>query len=189
MPRNNATVTGRNLRIIWATTLLGSIAIYFLYAQHLSAGEVSAFVGQYPGWTAAVFFAICVARGLVLIPGTPFLAAGILLFREEPWFLFGLFMASIAVVSWLLYRLSGWLGLAAWFEQRHPEKTARMRQRLEGPYGQWFIALWAFAPVAPTDLACYVAGSVKLPVRKFLPALLAGEAVICGIYIFLLQYI
>lgn len=187
MPRNDASSTGRTLRIIKVSVLLGAILLYILFAQRISADDLTAFVGRYPGWTVAVFFAICVARGIALIPGTPFLAAGILLFRNEPWLLLGVFMASIAVVSWMLYRLSGWLGLAKWFEQHYPDKTERMRRRLEGPYGQWFVALWAFAPIAPTDLVCYVAGSLKIPLRKFLPPLLAGEVVICALYIFIFR--
>lgn len=189
MPRNDTSATGRTLRIIKVSVLLVAIALYVIFAQRFSTDDLTAFVGRYPGWTVAVFFAICVARGVALIPGTPFLAAGILLFRNEPWLLLGVFLASIAVVSWMLYHLSGWLGLAAWFEKHYPEKTERMRQRLQGPYGQWFVALWAFAPIAPTDLVCYVAGTLKIPLRKFLPALLAGETVICTLYIFILRNI
>lgn len=189
MHRNNATATGRTLRIIKVSVLLAAIALYAVFAQRFSTEDLTAFVGRYPGWTVAVYFTICVARGLALIPGTPFLAAGILLFRNEPWLLLAVFMASIAVVSWMLYRLSGWLGLGEWFEKKYPEKTAKMRQRLEGPYGQWFIALWAFAPIAPTDLVCYVAGSLKLPLRKLMLPLLAGETLICAIYIFLFRFI
>lgn len=187
MPRNNASATGRTLRIIKVSVLLAAIALYAVFAGSLTAEDLTAFVGRYPGYTVAVFFTICVLRGLALIPGTPFLAAGILLFRNEPWLLLGVFLASVAVVSVLLYRLSGWLGLGSWFEQHYPEKTERMRQRLTGPYGQWFVALWAFAPVAPTDLVCYVAGTLKIPLRKFLPPLLTGEAVICALYIFIFR--
>ena len=41
-----------------------------------------------------------------------------------------------------------------------------------------------YFPVAPTDLACYVAGVLRLPFWRFLAAICLGETIVCAIYIF-----
>ena len=44
---------------------------------------------------------------------------------------------------------------------------------------------WSFFPLAPTDLICYVCGSLGVDVRKMLAGILVGEGIICALYIFL----
>ena len=44
---------------------------------------------------------------------------------------------------------------------------------------------WSFFPLAPTDLICYVCGSLGVGVRKMLLGILIGEGTICALYIFL----
>ena len=42
-------------------------------------------------------------------------------------------------------------------------------------FGPWAIFLLAFQPILPFDIAGLVAGSLRMPLRKFLPALWAGK--------------
>ena len=44
---------------------------------------------------------------------------------------------------------------------------------------------WSFTPFLPTDLICYVCGSMEIDIRKFLIGILIGEGIACAIYIFL----
>jgi len=44
---------------------------------------------------------------------------------------------------------------------------------------------WSFFPLAPTDLICYVCGSLGVGVPKMLLGILVGEGIICALYIFL----
>jgi uncharacterized membrane protein YdjX (TVP38/TMEM64 family) len=55
---------------------------------------------------------------------------------------------------------------------------------LEHPLGFFFVALWAFFPLVPTDLVCYVAGTTKMNYLKFILAVCAGELILCSFYIF-----
>jgi uncharacterized membrane protein YdjX (TVP38/TMEM64 family) len=45
-------------------------------------------------------------------------------------------------------------------------------QRAIEKYGVFAVTLWSFAPVVPTDLICYVAGTVRMNFWKFVLALI-----------------
>jgi uncharacterized membrane protein YdjX (TVP38/TMEM64 family) len=49
----------------------------------------------------------------------------------------------------------------------------------------WFVALWAFAPVVPTDLICYAAGLVRMPYRRMIAGIIIGELPLVTGYILL----
>ena len=42
-------------------------------------------------------------------------------------------------------------------------------------YGVYIISFWSFFPILPVDVACYIAGTVRLPFIKYIIALTIGE--------------
>jgi uncharacterized membrane protein YdjX (TVP38/TMEM64 family) len=48
----------------------------------------------------------------------------------------------------------------------------------------FFVVLWAFFPLVPTDAVCYVAGSIRMNFLKFIAAIFVGEVFLCSLYIF-----
>jgi membrane protein YqaA with SNARE-associated domain len=44
-------------------------------------------------------------------------------------------------------------------------------------------ATWSFFPFAPTDLVCYVCGTLKIDVKKCLFGVTLGEGAICAVYV------
>jgi uncharacterized membrane protein YdjX (TVP38/TMEM64 family) len=93
-------------------------------------------------------------------------------------------VAGIFISSSLIYFCSEALGFSDYFERKKPAAVARLRRRLEHPLGLAFVSAWAFFPLVPTDAVCYVAGSIKMPFTKFIFAVLAGELVLCSLYVF-----
>jgi uncharacterized membrane protein YdjX (TVP38/TMEM64 family) len=55
---------------------------------------------------------------------------------------------------------------------------------LKHRYGVLIVGSCAFFMVIPTDLVSYVAGTVRMPFRRFICALMTGETILCAIYIF-----
>jgi uncharacterized membrane protein YdjX (TVP38/TMEM64 family) len=45
------------------------------------------------------------------------------------------------------------------------------------------VITWSFFPFAPTDLVCYVCGTLKIDVRKCLFGVTLGEGAICAVYV------
>ncbi len=173
----------RILGIAWLFFFAGFIILYFVYAGELTPENISGFLKNYQSGMLFLYFVLCTLRGLTMIPGTPFLLAGIMLFNDSPFLLLGVFLASMLVTSALMYCLADKLGFSTYFERNYPEKIALIRKKLDGRNGFVFIFLWAFAPFTPTDLICYVAGSVRMRFFNLITPLLAGEAIICAFYI------
>lgn len=174
----------RNLGIVWLLFIAVCVTLYFIYARQLTPENISAFVRNYQSGVLLLYFVLCTIRGITMIPGTPFLLAGIILFQDSPLLLLAIFLASMLVTSAIMFFMAENLGFSSYFEKNYPEKIVLVREKLEGRNGFLFIALWAFAPFTPTDLVCYVAGSVRMRFANLIVPLLAGEAIICAFYIF-----
>jgi uncharacterized membrane protein YdjX (TVP38/TMEM64 family) len=181
-------VTGKFLRLIflsvWVSVVVIAIAFYVLRPAEFSAANIAAFVHSFETEIWLVYLAISAVRGFTLLPSTPLVLAGTLLFPGEPWLVLGISMTGILISSSLIYFCSEALGFASYFETRKPLAVARIRRRLEHPAGLAFVAAWAFFPLVPTDAVCYVAGSTKVHFLKFIFAVFAGEFVLCSFYVY-----
>jgi uncharacterized membrane protein YdjX (TVP38/TMEM64 family) len=123
-------------------------------------------------------------RGFTLLPSTPFVLAGTVLFPEQPMSVLAVSLAGISISSSLIYFSSGALGFSTYLENRSSKLAGEIRNRLEHPAGAFFVALWAFFPAVPTDVVCYVAGTIRMSFPKFILAVLAGEMILCTAYVF-----
>ena len=72
----------------------------------------------------------------------------------------------------LIYKFSDLMGFDEIFA-RHVSND-RVKKAIE-KYGFYAVLLWSFVPVVPTDLICYVAGTVRMSFWKFVLALTLGE--------------
>jgi uncharacterized membrane protein YdjX (TVP38/TMEM64 family) len=131
---------------------------------------------------AAAYFVMGCIRGFTLIPVTYLIPFG--LFFLSPAIHFLLTLGGILVSSASIYFLSDRLGLAEYFESRHAEQVGRVRTLLRERELPIVIG-WSLFPLVPTDLICYVCGSLQIDVRKMLAGILVGEGIICALYIFL----
>lgn len=169
---------------IWIVCLIGAVAHYFLYQEEYTPAKIAAFLQRHESWALLLFLFLSVARAFVLLPVTPLVVAGALLMPESPWTVLGISLLGIALASTLIYYFSDWLGFRPHFERAAPNQLKRIERWLRHPMGAFFIAGWALVPFVPTDLGCYVAGTVRMQFTRFLTAILVGEAILCAIYIF-----
>ncbi|MFT4602287.1 MAG: putative membrane protein YdjX (TVP38/TMEM64 family), partial [Arenicella sp.] len=49
----------------------------------------------------------------------------------------------------------------------------------------WISMIWSFFPLVPTDLICYIAGIVKMPLRYLLIGVGLGELILVTCYVYL----
>jgi uncharacterized membrane protein YdjX (TVP38/TMEM64 family) len=119
-----------------------------------------------------VYFALGSLRGFTLIPVTYLIPFGLLFLSPVVHFL--LTIGGILVSSASIYYLSERLRLAQYFEKRHADQVERTRRLLRRRELPIVIAL-SFFPFAPTDLICYVCGSLGVDIRKMLAGILVGE--------------
>ncbi len=93
-------------------------------------------------------------------------------------------MLGIMTTATYLYFASKFLEFDKLFGEKHKKKTEKITYKLN-KHGFWIVLGWSFFPLVPTDLICYIAGSIKMNFPKYFTAVFIGEAVLVGIYVFL----
>ena len=172
------------LIVVWAVVAITALTLYISSPERFSAGNISAFVEGFETEIWLVYLGLSAIRGFTLLPSTPLVLAGTILFPGQPWLVLAISITGILVSSSLIYFGSEALGFHEYFEQRKPSAVAMIRRRLEHTWGLAFVAAWAFFPLVPTDAVCYVAGTIKMNFFKFILAIFVGELILCSFYVF-----
>ena len=162
-----------------------SCLAYFLYdPSKFTASSISDLILRFENGIILIYFSISVLRGFTLLPSTPLVVAGTLIFSDQPFLVLAISLTGIILSSTMIYYFSDLLGFTDYFNGKKPQTVERIKQRLDHPLGSVFVALWAFFPFVPTDLVCYVAGITRMNFAKFIVSIAIGEAILCSVYIF-----
>lgn len=97
-------------------------------------------------------------------------------------------MVGTLITSYLIYYFSQALQLDDYFERNHKRSIAMIRKWLVR-YELPVIIVWGMLPFTPTDLICYIAGTLNINIRKMLLGVLIGEWLVCIAYIWWIQSI
>ncbi len=170
---------------VWLCAIVAGMGSYLLYPHLFTAENIAEFLRKFEGEIWIIYLAMSALRGFSLLPSTPLVIAGTLLFPDQPFGVLTACIAGILLSSTMIYYFSEFLGFAEFFENHKPELTHKLKAKLEHPLGFIFVALWAFFPLVPTDLVCYLAGTTKMNYWKFFAAIFIGELIICSGYVFL----
>lgn len=135
-----------------------------------------ALLQQFGPFLLLAYFLLSILRGFTLIPSMPFVVAGVLLFPDNLPFVYIISLAGILLSSTLIYYFSQEMGFDEYFEKH--ASYHRIEKWIRS-HGFPFIFVWSFVPFLPTDLVCYIAGTVGVPYRRFILAVALGEALIC----------
>lgn len=171
----------RFIYTIWFIFIAIGFYFYFFEGNFIQTKLVSIFGSS----VALGYFVYLIAgclRGFTLIPITYFIVAGIILLPPVP--LYILTMITVLVSSASVYYFSEYLNFDEYFEQKYPVHIDRIKRFLT-KYEFPVVMGWSFMPFLPTDLICYVCGSMEIDIKKFLFAVMIGEGISCAIYIFL----
>ena len=170
---------------VWLAVIVTVIGSYLLNPQWFTAANIAAFLLRFEGAAWLVYLIMSALRGFSLLPSTPLVIAGTILFPTQPYAVLAVSMAGILLSSTLIYYFSEFLGFDEYFEDHRPELSHKLKAKLEHPLGFLFVAAWAFFPLVPTDLVCYLAGTTRMAFWEFIAAIFAGEIILCICYIFL----
>jgi uncharacterized membrane protein YdjX (TVP38/TMEM64 family) len=169
---------------IWLLLLATSCIVYYRYPEYFTIQALADFFLRFKNQLLILYFLASALRGIVLLPSTPFVIAGLVLFPNDLWFVLGISLSGIFASSAIIYFFSQHLALDKIFDTRFRSKTNKIRAKINSSYGIAFVMAWSFFPIVPTDLICYVAGTVRMNFKKFIISILIGEGLICSIYIF-----
>lgn len=179
--------TGRIITFAWLTAVVAAV-IYGIWNPTFFTEESMARVMEaWGGWAFAGYVAISLVRGFFLVPSTPIILAGAILFPSALPAVFVVSMVGIAVAGSALYHMPALAGYDDLLESKNPEKIARLKIHLVKPGAFWFVVGWSAFPFVPTDVICYAAGLVQMSFRRMMFAMLLGEFPLVVGYLILSQ--
>ncbi|MDM8559964.1 VTT domain-containing protein [Candidatus Parabeggiatoa sp. HSG14] len=176
------TIIQRFLLGIWMIVLFFGLWYYWFYPELFTTQNLKVFFERFNTLMLWVYLLVSIVRGFALIPSTPFVFAGLLLFSWEMVFLIS--MIGILASATLLYFFAEFLEFDQFLEKKYPQEIKKLKHLMQRK-GVVIVFLWSFFPAVPTDLICYVAGILRMPFGLFLLALGLGESILVGLYVFL----
>lgn len=173
----------RGIIILWILALV-SIFGYSLYnPSFFTANSLKIFLEQFGRYLLIVYFILSALRGFTLIPSTPFVVVGILLFPDNLYFVYFISMIGILLSATMIYFFSREIGFEEMLRKNH-ERYIRKCENWIQRHGFLAVMVWSFLIIVPTDIICYIAGILKMKFWKFILAVGLGEGIICIILIF-----
>ncbi len=171
------------LKWFWISCITACVAIYIIDPSIFSNEAIADFVAKFGGYAWGTYFLIHLLRGFVLLPSTPLIFAGVILFPNDLFWVLVVSLLGIVSSSLLIYYCSDKLGFGKFFKKDN-NKISLVEEKLSGKHGFFYILFWSFLPIVPTDVICYVSGALRVKLPVFIGSLFLGELVLCSIYIF-----
>lgn len=175
----------RAISLLWFGLILALLLFFAFNPAFLSAEGLAVFFRQFEGRIWVAYICIFLVRGIFLIPSTPFVLAGALLFPQNAAWVVAISLFSVLSSATFLYYWADWIGIGQYLDKKYPKKSARVAELLNKPYALLLVIGWAFFPLVPTDLICYIARIVGMRYRIMILGIFLGEsALILGVVYF-----
>ncbi len=173
----------RILLILWIFSILIIAWLLYRYESLRDPQMIRDIIAGW-GWIGLIlYFLVSMIRGIFLLPALPIVVAGTLLFPEDRGFIYLISMIWVISSSFLIYEWSIFLWLDQYLSTHLTDDRRDQISRLIDRYGMWGVAFWAFLPFTPTDLVCYLAGTMRMNLWKFLLGIVVGEGVIIALIV------
>ena len=166
---------------LWLTVVATALYLY-IFDRATLHGLLTSALAQPMIYASSIYLVLACVRGFTLIPGAYLMIAAIPVIPPTPLFLLTLVGAMVSSAS--IYGFSEAMHLDEYFEGKHQAAIDKVRNALQKNEMTIIIA-WSFLPLTPTDVICYVCGTLKVNFKKFLLGILIGEGAICAVYVYL----
>ncbi len=174
-------MTKKYILSLWLCLVCVCMVSYFVSPELFQPANMRQLFSDNLYSAAVLYLVLGTLRGLTLIPLTPLLLAGVLVF--PPVMLFIINAVAVVTSSAIVYHWGRYLGFDQYFAERYPDQVDKLSQSLKKK--ELLVAtLWSFFPLVPTDLICYVCSVLRVRLWKCLAGVSIGENVICAVYIF-----
>jgi uncharacterized membrane protein YdjX (TVP38/TMEM64 family) len=174
-------------KVLYSWVLFVVICATFFLLKPTFLKEIFIYLGEQNYiYIYVLIFILGVIRSFTLIPSTYLILLG--LFFIPAWPLYFIILSGILISSCLVYYFFEYLQLDKSLNQKYEKQINKVKSYLK-KYEFPVVVFWSFNPILPTDIICYIAGTMKLNIYKFLFALLLGEGIVCALYIFGGKYI
>ncbi|SNR15383.1 TVP38/TMEM64 family protein [Tenacibaculum jejuense] len=177
--------TGKKIfYILWGVLLIYLLYRYIENPQIFSVDYIKDFISSYKEHIMIVYITLSCIRGFFLIPSTPFVIAGALLFPDQLLLVLVISMIGIMSSATSLYYFADILGFSDYLEKKYPKKVKKWESKLQSSKATYLVLGWSFFPLVPTDIICYVAGIIKMPFKYMFTGVFIGELVLVTFYVY-----
>lgn len=170
------------LRWTWIVLILIAVTLFLIYPNSFTAESLKTILNDNSSLILLAFIVLSCIRALFFLPSTLFVLMGTVLYPDEPVFVLIVSMIGILIGASLVYKAASILTPEQLFSGKNLTRMEGVRSKME-KYGFSIVLLWSFFPAVPTDLICYVAGTIKMSFWKFILAVFLGEIILVSIYI------
>jgi len=170
--------------LLWVLFIVYLIILYIQNPKIATPEYIRDFVGAWQSEMMLIYIALTLIRGFFLVPSTPFVIGGAMLFPDQLFLVLVISMIGIMLSATALYYFADLLGFSKYLEKKHPRGVEKWTSRLRSPKATFLVLGWSFFPLVPTDLICYVAGIVKMPFKYMLTGVFVGELILVTFYLY-----
>ena len=167
-------------KIIWFRyiilfAILISFSIALVYLLQYLVDKLNLPLDRFAALTYLVVFSVQLISNLALFPTGPPVATSVMVVAAAQWnpILVALFASIGGSIGELSGYYVGYLGRKSPFIQK--TRFYDMANLWMKRYGFWAITVLAFQPFIPFDIGGIIAGTSKMPLRQFIPALWIGK--------------
>lgn len=176
------TVSRRFALGLWLTLIVGLSVLYLVNPALIDPATLVRALRQAGPFVLIGYVLVSVLRPVTLVPSTVLIVVGTLLFPGRYWLVGTVSLAGVVVSSTLVYFFFDYLGLAELFERKHAARVRWLTTQVRAK-GFWIVAGWSLFPFVPTDIICYVAGTLRMHLGKFMLGVTIGEIPIVAFYV------
>lgn len=169
--------------ILWSSLIVVTLGLILSRPDLLQGDNLKAFIEKNADSLKAFYFGICLLRCFTLIPATPFILSGVLLFPHDLDFVLLVCMVSALIAATIHFYFSRFLEFDRLLEKRFGKYFLKAKNAMT-KNGMLYVFLWSIAPIAPSEVIYYIAGLSGMKFAKFFLAVFLGEAVILWVYIY-----
>ena len=84
-------------RLTWLLMIAAALVGWACFPNALTPASIRGFLQQYEASALLIYLLISAVRGCFLVPGTPFVLAGVLLFPDSKWLVFAISLAGVVI--------------------------------------------------------------------------------------------
>lgn len=164
----------------WVIFVVVSVALFLLNPTF--ANDVLAYLSNKSVvYLYVLIFLLGIVRSFTLIPVTYLIILGLLFLPPLP--LYIIIMTGILVSSASVYFFFEYLHIDKMLNNKY-QKQVDLTKHYLSKYELPVIVFWSMNPILPSDIICYVAGTLRVNFYKFMFGMAIGEGIMCGLYIF-----
>ena len=178
-------LTRKKVLFLWLGFIV--LVLSFLLINPTIAKDIFTYLSE-KGWYYVYFliFVLGALRAFTFIPVTNLIVLGLLFVPATP--LYFLIISGIMISSLSVFYFFEYLHIDKMLEKKYHKQIDTTKYYMN-KYELPVIILWAMNPILPSDIICYVSGTLRVNVYKFALGLLIGEGAACAVYIFGGKYI